>query len=273
MDLILGYVMDFARWMMILILSALYPEAYSSWVGKTVQIVRADEIRVERHGETYSIRLYGIDAPISWGSESQGPPGLPKDSVYDEDVRNKETSVLIPSPQYYGQAAKDYVSQRALGKPVLVQPLPGSIEGPWYKPRIRPYDRYGRIQAFVWVYGEDGESLNEELLKKGQAWWYSPFVPFERGFKYLEDGARHNKVGLWTQTNPKPPWQWQGTTIYETNPLQKRGSLVMSVAGATAILGILGIIGCFLRALVRKTTALRRTHHDSHKGDGGVVSA
>ena len=273
MDLILGYIMDFARWVMILVLSALYPEAYSPWVGKVVQIVRADEIRVERHAETYSVRLYGIDAPIGWGGESREPPGLPKDSVHDENMRNKETSVLVPSSQDYGTAAKDYVSRRALGKPVLVQPLPGSIEGPWYKPNIRPYDRYGRIQAFVWVYGEFGESLNEEMLKKGQAWWYSPFVPFERGFKYLEDDARKAKVGLWTQANPKPPWQWQGTTIHETNPLQKRGSLVMSVAGAAAILGILGIIACLLRALVRKTIARWRTHDDSGKGNGSVVSA
>lgn len=273
MDLILGYVMDFARWAMIFVLSALYPEAYTPWIGKAVQIVRADEIVVERHGENYSVRLYGIDAPIGWGAESREPLGLPESSGFDEDLRNKETRVLIPSSQHYGKAAKDYVSLRALGKPLMVQPLPGRIEGPWYKPKIRPYDRFNRIQAFVSVYGEDESSLNEELLKKGLAWWYSPFVPFERGFKYLEDGARRDKVGLWTQTNPRPPWQWQGTEIHETNPLQKRGSLVMSVAGAAAILGILGIVGSLLRAVVRKATARWRIHHDARKRDGGVVSA
>jgi endonuclease YncB( thermonuclease family) len=265
--------MDFARWMVILVLTALYPEVYTPWVGKAVQVVRPDEIRVERNGETYSVRLYGIDAPIWWKGESQAPSGLAKGNLHDEAVRNKETSIAIPTPQGYGKAAKDYVSQRALGKPVFVQPLPGSIEGPWHKPKIRPYDRFNRIQAFVWVHGEDGDSLNEELLRKGEAWWYSPFVPFERGFKYLEDGARRDKVGLWAQTNPIPPWQWQGTTIHETNPLQKRGSLVMSVAGLAAILGILGILGSLLRALVRKTTARWQTHHDSRKGNGGVVSA
>jgi endonuclease YncB( thermonuclease family) len=272
-DLVVGYLMDFARWMMILVLSTLYPEVYSPWVGKAVEIVRADEIRVQRDGQTYSVRLYGIDAPIGWKGESREPPKLHDENSREETVRNRETSIAIPSPQDYGNTAKDYVSRRALGKPVLVQPLPGSIKGPWYKPKIQPYDRFNRMQAFVWIYGETGSSLNEELLKTGQAWWYSPFVPFERGFKYLEDGARRERLGLWAQTNPIPPWQWQGTKIVETNPVQRRGTLVLWVAGLAATGGMFGIIWGLLTALVRRTAARKRRQHHSLEGERGAVSS
>ena len=258
MDLILGYIMAFIRWALILVLSALYPQAYTPWVGKAVEVVRADEIKVERNGRIQEVRLYGIDAPISWGGAREQTRFL-KDRN-GEPGRNKETQVTVPRPQNYGLAAKKYVSRRILDKPVVIQPLPGKIRGPWYSPKIDPYDRFHRVQALMWVHGEKGESLNEELLKNGLAWWYSPFVPFERGFKHLEDQARQSKVGLWAQANPIPPWQWQGTRIHKANPLQKRGDKVLYAAVLAALLAILVLIVGLVRTIVRRFFSRSQYH-------------
>lgn len=178
--------MDFGRWVLILLLSTFSPEGYAPWTGPVVAVVRPDEIRVEKApGRVESVRLYGIDSPLE--------------------------------PQPFAPQALRYVSGRVLGRLVVVQPLPGNIAGPWYNPTVQRYDRYHRIIALVTI---DGESLNKELLTKGVARWYRPYVPFERGFKRLEDLAREANEGMWAKANPIPSWVFQGAPIYKVQPFQ-----------------------------------------------------
>ena len=66
-------------------------------------------------------------------------------------------------------------------------------------------DRYGR--SIGWVYYDD-KNLNEELLKAGLAWHFRRYSKDEK-LQALEDEARANKVGLWQDTNPIPPWDWR----------------------------------------------------------------
>lgn len=220
-DLIIGYLMDFGRWLVILILAFIYPDTYAAWNGKVVEVVRADEIRVERDGKRETVRLYGIDAPIWWGSSEQTPEGdkgpPPKQAEQEERTRTARRL----RPQTYGDKSKHYMDQRILGRVVRVQPLPSRIKGPWYKPKLVLHDRHGRIIGLVYMFGENGRSLSEELLERGLAWWYRPFVPFERGYKHLQDIAKEQGVGIWSRPNAAPPWEWQGTQIDKLNPLQR----------------------------------------------------
>ncbi|MCO5725532.1 thermonuclease family protein [Robiginitalea marina] len=66
-------------------------------------------------------------------------------------------------------------------------------------------DRYGR--SLGWVY-YDGKNLNEELLNAGLAWHFRRYSKDEK-LQALEDQARANKVGLWQDKNPVPPWDWR----------------------------------------------------------------
>jgi endonuclease YncB( thermonuclease family) len=192
LDQFLGYLVEAARWLLILLLTLLHPEDYSPWTGTVVQIVRPDEIQVKKNDDQIvNVRIYGVDCP------------------------------LPESGQFYGKQAFAYTSDRIKGKVVLVQPLPGRIEGEWYKPEMKSVDklqwekskkRYDRIIALVYV---DDESFGKDLLITGMAWWYQPFVPFERGYKHLEDEARQAKVGLWGYPGPVPPWKFQGTPIVD----------------------------------------------------------
>ena len=139
-----------------------------------------------------------------------------------------------------------------MGKPVVVQPLPGRIVGPWYRPTIKTHDRHNRIQGLVHVYGEAGEPLNKELLRKGLAWWYQPFVPFERGFKYLQDEAREARVGLWADPNPMPPWRWQGTPIRKDNPWQKERPGLHIYVTAAVLVALLALVISLSFRIVRR---------------------
>ncbi len=192
MNYILGYLLAAARWLLILILTFISPEEFASWEGTVIKIVRPDEVRVKRtDGDEVNVRLYGIDCP------------------------------LLESGQPFAKEAMQFATDLLQGKEVTVQPLPGRIVGSWFCPSMRANDdlhwergtvKYTRVIGLVYL---DGKSVSEEYLERGIAWWYRPFVFFERGYKHLEDIAKQNKTGLWAHPDSVPPWEFQQTPITE----------------------------------------------------------
>jgi micrococcal nuclease len=94
--------------------------------------------------------------------------------------------------QPFGQKAKQRASALASGRTVRVE--------------VRTKDRYGRAVARVVL--PDGGSLNEALLRDGFAWWYRRYSKDDR-LGAIEKEAREAKRGLWSQPDPKPPWQFR----------------------------------------------------------------
>jgi len=71
-------------------------------------------------------------------------------------------------------------------------------------------DRYGRTVGDVLL--RDGRNLNHALVQAGLAWWYrkhSDSPVLER----LEKKARKDRIGLWSQANPVPPWEFRKRSI------------------------------------------------------------
>jgi endonuclease YncB( thermonuclease family) len=99
--------------------------------------------------------------------------------------------------QAYGNASRQHLASLVAGKAVTVE---------WDK-----RDRYGRIVGFVLV---DGQDANLEQLKAGMAWFYRYYQkelsPDKRTlYAQAEDKARVERVGLWRNKNPMPPWEWR----------------------------------------------------------------
>jgi endonuclease YncB( thermonuclease family) len=92
--------------------------------------------------------------------------------------------------QPYSQAAKKFTADIVAGKVVKVWPT--------------ATDPDGKIVAFVFVGDVD---LNKELLKAGLAWHYKQYSRDPELAK-LEFEARARKLGLWSEPNPTPPWEW-----------------------------------------------------------------
>jgi endonuclease YncB( thermonuclease family) len=69
-------------------------------------------------------------------------------------------------------------------------------------------DRYGRSVALIYI---DGQSLNEDLVKNGFAWVYRQYCreTFCEDWLDLEVVAKYKKIGLWSEPNPIPPWQFR----------------------------------------------------------------
>lgn len=97
------------------------------------------------------------------------------------------------SHQDYGTQAKKTASTLAFGKVVCIEGV--------------DHDQYGRIIGVVTLPGK--LNLNQEMVKQGMAWWYRQYAPASRELPKLEEQARNAKVGLWSQLNPVPPWDFR----------------------------------------------------------------
>lgn len=66
-------------------------------------------------------------------------------------------------------------------------------------------DRYGRILGAVFC---NRINANKAQITNGMAWAYVKYVKDKSLFS-LENKARENKIGLWQDKNPIPPWEFR----------------------------------------------------------------
>lgn len=67
-------------------------------------------------------------------------------------------------------------------------------------------DKQGRVSADVLLL--DGRNVGHELLKEGLAWWQRS-ASSNAGLDVMEELAKASRKGLWTDSNPVPPWKWK----------------------------------------------------------------
>lgn len=70
-------------------------------------------------------------------------------------------------------------------------------------------DRYGRVVALV---DYRGRQVNAELVRRGMAWVYPHYCkaqPLCRTLEELEQQARDQRLGIWNERSPVPPWVWK----------------------------------------------------------------
>lgn len=72
-------------------------------------------------------------------------------------------------------------------------------------------DGYGRLVGLVYL---DGREINLEQLRAGYAWWYRAYaaeqsIDERRRYARAEADAREQRLGLWADRNPVPPWAWR----------------------------------------------------------------
>lgn len=99
--------------------------------------------------------------------------------------------------QAFGQRSKESLSDMVFGRTVVVE---------WDK-----QDRYGRTVGKILVNGRD---VNLEQVKTGMAWWYEKYrkeqsAADQRTYAQAEQEARAQRVGLWRDSDPVPPWDWR----------------------------------------------------------------
>lgn len=71
--------------------------------------------------------------------------------------------------------------------------------------RVTTTDVHDRLVARVVV---DGKDLSETLVREGLAWHYVHYSA-DPALAAAETAARAARVGIWSEPNPVPPWNWR----------------------------------------------------------------
>lgn len=153
------------------------PALSESLHGRVVGVSDGDTITVlDADHQQYKIRLSGIDAP--------------------------------EKAQPFGQRSKENLSHLVFGREVTVE---------W-----RKKDRYGRTVGKVLVAEPTcHEATCPKILDAchaqvvaGMAWWYRQYAKEQEPgdanrYEQSELEARGRQIGLWSDPQPTPPWEWR----------------------------------------------------------------
>jgi endonuclease YncB( thermonuclease family) len=73
---------------------------------------------------------------------------------------------------------------------------------------VRETDPYGRTIGVVRLAGRD---INREMVGDGWAWAYRHYLegPYASAYLGAEKSARTRRAGLWSRSNPEPPWEFR----------------------------------------------------------------
>jgi len=93
--------------------------------------------------------------------------------------------------QPFGKESKAYLSLLLLNQEVTV--------------KFKDIDHYGRIIGRVECSGKDASKM---MLKSGLAWHYSYFDG-DKESSNLQKKAQESKIGLWSDEDPVPPWEYR----------------------------------------------------------------
>ena len=93
--------------------------------------------------------------------------------------------------QPFGMRAKQALAEMTFGKNISVF--------------TTTRDRYGRVIGHVTAEGVD---VNAELIRLGYAWVYRRYSDDAELIR-LEEAARNERLGLWADSDPIPPWEWR----------------------------------------------------------------
>jgi micrococcal nuclease len=66
-------------------------------------------------------------------------------------------------------------------------------------------DRYGRWIGHVFV---NGDEVNRQMVATGNAWHYAAYSK-DKSLAALQSQAQAERLGLWAQPNPTPPWEYR----------------------------------------------------------------
>jgi len=109
-----------------------------------------------------------------------------------EQVKVRLAEIDAPEKaQPFGNRSKQALSALVFGNQVLVVD--------------QGQDRYKRTIGRVYQGGFD---VSAELVKQGMAWVYRKYSK-DKTLLLLEDEAKSQRLGLWLDVDPVPPWEWR----------------------------------------------------------------
>jgi len=116
----------------------------------------------------------------------------------NQQLKIRLTGIDAPEKaQDFGQRSKEHLSGLVQGQQVVIE--------------TSKKDKYGRHVGHVLLNGQD---VNLEQLRAGLAWYYRQYEreltpELQQSYSMTEAEAKDARVGLWSDAQPLPPWQWR----------------------------------------------------------------
>lgn len=150
-----------------------------------------------------NMRIYSILLVLLLISEASCAQRVIKvvdgDTIDVLDSTNQTTRIRfhgVDAPeraQSFGSKAKEYLASLVAGKTVVLE--------------FVSFDKNQRTVCVVYLPSDD-ISINEKLIQAGYVWVDERFTKNPKWIG-LQAQARNQKLGLWTEPNPTPPWVWR----------------------------------------------------------------
>lgn len=80
------------------------------------------------------------------------------------------------------------------------------IDGKIVEIDVKDKDQYGRVVGEVYY---NKKNINLYMLETGNAWWYKQYSKGNLEYAKAEEKAKIEKLGLWKEKNPTPPWEFR----------------------------------------------------------------
>jgi endonuclease YncB( thermonuclease family) len=114
-------------------------------------------------------------------------------SSKNEQVKIRLSQIDAPelSGQAFGEKSKKSLSEQIYGKEVTVE--------------VETKDHFGRTVGKILVGGVDANLVQ---VQRGMAWFYAQYGR-EVAYRNAEAKAKTERVGLWSEPNPVPPWDFR----------------------------------------------------------------
>ncbi|MFM8633564.1 MAG: thermonuclease family protein [Planctomycetia bacterium] len=121
------------------------------------------------------------------------------DTVTCLDENNQQQKIRLAEmdapevSQDFGSVSREALADMVFGKTIEV--------------RDEGKDRYGRWIGHLSVNGID---VNRQMIATGNAWHYAAYSK-DQSLAALQEQAKAQRLGLWAQPNPTPPWEFRAT--------------------------------------------------------------
>jgi len=136
-------------------------------VGKVINVIDGDTIKVKFKNKVEKIRMIGVNTP---------------------ELKDDRAQVRC-----LAQKSKEYTENNLLNKEVKIE----------IDPTQGVRDKYGRILGYIFT--DRNINFNQILISNGYAYEFTYKIPYkyQQEFKRVEQVAQKNKVGLWDENNTK----------------------------------------------------------------------
>lgn len=156
--------------LLVLVLLPLFGASSDFFEAKVAKVIDGDTLIVSTHKDkNITCRIYGIDAPEIAKGKNRGQP-------YAEEAKNTLEKLVKNTTLYV---------------------------------KLTGQKSYNREICLLKT--ENYSDIGYSMVRKGYAWAYVEYLKRPHASKYIEaeKQARQEKLGLWKDLNPMPPWEFR----------------------------------------------------------------